>query len=380
MSQYEKYLSRYQYPFEMESKAIDLRTMSQNFKNKIIPLEDIHQAINEVLNQEPIIDVIDPYKNKFMDHEDDEVATHFAYVKWEDLYLWPLFQRDVAPSHVRKILGDFEPTAVITACAIKMTIDGQVYYILWDGHHTVQTCRLKGYSVFPISYVDIDQVSQETIDKAGFDNKTDYAVWLAGKNMIRINSKNKRKLHPYDEFMIKLETKDQDTVIMKSILDKNKCVPKRHGVKPGAFTQFKSGEECFKLGHVDKDYESVKGSFLNRALEFHRTNWPMSPIVLEMFRPMAYLFYKAWKQDIIIKPSFDKAMGDLLDDQYGDPDTCQEKLKESYYNATANNDGTGTICTTDTERVLNGLISLWVSKGTRDIDQMLPTRSYRWTI
>ena len=372
-----EYLEQFRYKFDVTPKAIDLRTMSKNYPNGIIPCEDIHQGIKTQLGHLPDSVPIDPYVNKIMNHEDDEMATHFTYIDWESLYLCPLFQRDVAPNHVRKIYLDFEPTAVLTACAIKITVGDKVYMILWDGHHTVQTCRLKGYTKFPVSYVDIDKVPEETMIKAGFDFRWQYAVWLAGSNMIKINSKNKRKLHSYDEFMIKLETKDADTVRIKAIFDKNTCVPKRHDNQPGAVTALKVSEDMFKLGSTSKDYELVKGSFLDRSLAFHRSVWPKSPIELEIFRPMSLLYHRAWGSGITLDASFDDDMGKLLKETYGDPRTCQMKLKESFYNALHNGNGNGDSPTVDQERVYCGLISLW---NGRFSNVNIPVADYRWVI
>ena len=50
-----QYQSNFQYKFDMDSKAIDLREMCKNFpsveeRNGFIPLEEISKAINIVLN------------------------------------------------------------------------------------------------------------------------------------------------------------------------------------------------------------------------------------------------------------------------------------------------------------------------------------------
>ena len=202
-----------------------------------------------------------------MDHEDDEVATHFAYVKWEDLYLWPLFQRDVAPSHVRKILGDFEPTAVITACAIKMTIDGKVHYILWDGHHTVQTCRLKGYSVFPISYVDIDQVSQETIDKARLsklvEEMNDGVDTIIGERGMRLSGGQRQRIalarafyHERNVLVMDESTSALDTGTEKEIVEEIKRLK-------GQKTLLVIAHRLSTLKHCDKIIEIENGKIIN---------------------------------------------------------------------------------------------------------------------
>ena len=93
--------SKFKHKFDMDVKAIDLREMCKNYgmigeRNGFIPLEDIFQAISVVLNRyEPIKKKYDPYKNSSITNEDNVIASHTEFVGWEDLCLWPLFQRDV---------------------------------------------------------------------------------------------------------------------------------------------------------------------------------------------------------------------------------------------------------------------------------------------
>ena len=215
------YQSKLQHKFDMDGKAIDLREMCKNFprvhnRHGFIPLEEISQAITLVNNgyQPTSHNLYDPYEQSIIANDFTVVASHTEFVEWEQLYLWPLFQRDVSPNHVKKISLDFHPTAVITPCVIKLSINGKPYYFIWDGHHTLQVCRLHGYTKFKIDVIDVDQIPTEDIVAQGFDphDRIGFGVWMAGNNMVRINSRNKRPLHAYDEFMIKLETNDQDTV------------------------------------------------------------------------------------------------------------------------------------------------------------------------
>ena len=110
--------------------------------------------------------------------------------------------------------------------------------------------KLRGYTSFPVWYIDIDHISDQQIEEAGFDatdeGRIAYGAWLAGTNMRMINGKNKRPLSAYDDFMIGLETRDSQYVSMMNILRKHNCIPRRHATCAGAFTQIKSGIECFE--------------------------------------------------------------------------------------------------------------------------------------
>jgi hypothetical protein len=374
-----QFVSKFKTQFDMKDDAIDLRTMADNYDNGIIPLEDIHQAIITVLGPN--------YKPEAFDYDPSEgvqittgIGTarnpKFAYIDWSQAYLWPIFQRDVAPNHTSKIYSDFDPTCVIVPCAIKFTIKGKIYYCIWDGHHTIQVCRLKGYNKFPVWFIDTDIIENDVIAKAGFDpvsERIEYGCWLAGHNMIRINSKNKRKLSPYDEFMIKLETRDAVAIAMHNILVKNNCTPKRHATMAGAFTQIKSGLECYELS----DTYGNSGQFWDRALNFHRRVWPKAPLELEVFRPLCILYHRASTQGLALDADFDNELETLLVNTYGDPTTVQETIKESYWDAYYNNKGTGRPAEHDKTRVVDGLINLYNQKVNR---ATLPPADYVWKV
>lgn len=375
----QNFLKNFQVKFDMKDDAIDLRTMAENYPNGIIPLEDIQQAIRIVLGPKYDIDEYNYDPSEGVGITMGAGTTRnpkFAYVSWEQLYLWTLFQRDVAPNHSAKIYADFDPTCVIVPCAMKFTIEGKEYFCLWDGHHTTQVCRLKGYNKFPVWYIDVDDIDDEEIRRAGFDpvsERVQYGVWLAGHNMIRINSKNKRKLSPYDEFMIRLETRDALIVALNNILVKNNCTPKRHATMAGAFTQIKSGIECYDLADA---YGNV-GMFFDRALKFHRSVWPKAPLELEVFRPLSILYHRAATQGLALDAQFDKELEDLLVNSYGDPATVQESIKESYWDAYYSNKGTGKPAEHDKTRVVDGLINLYNQKVNR---ATLPPADYVWKV
>lgn len=371
------YVRTYKVPFDMKDDAIDLREMAKNYPNEIIPLEDIQGAITTVLgpkytqSQQP---PYDPSGGAVIQYSDQTISPRFGYITWAEGYLWPIFQRDVAPNHVEKIYKDFDPTAVIVPCAIKITLkDGKTIYCIWDGHHTMQVCRLKGYTKFPVWYIDVDHVPLSVIEEAGFgDSDADriaYGAFIAGTNMRRINGKNKRPLSPYDDFLIGVETRDAQYVSMMNILRKNGCFPKRHATCAGAFTQIKSGIECYDLD---------KGVSWDWALRLHRTTWTAAPLTLEIFRPLSMLYHRATLEGFELDKNFEKEFMAILVKKYGDPESVQEGIKDSYWRA-YNSPGKlkGNIPEHDKERVLAGLINLYRQSGGKT---MLPEPSCQWKV
>lgn len=374
------FVNSYKNAFEMKDDAIDLREMCKNYPNEIIPLEDIHKAVVTVIG--PKYNVLkapyDPSGGATIHYPNPDISPRFGYVDWADLYLWPIFQRDVAPNHVEKICKDFDRTAVIVPCAIKLTLkNGKPIFCIWDGHHTTQVCRLEGYSKFPVWYIDIDHVSDETLEEAGFgitdDERIKYGAFIAGTNMRRINGKNKRPLSAYDDFLIGVETRDAQYVSIMNILRKNTCVPKRHASVAGAFTQIKSGIECYEL----TDGNGIKGTFWDRALKFHRANWPMAPLTLEVFRPLSYLYHRAALEGFSLTATFDKELAAMLIKKWGDADSIQEGIKESYRKAYANSKVKGQIPEHDKDRVLNGVINFYTQNGGT---ALLPSPTCQWKV
>ena len=157
-------------------------------------------------------------------------------------------------------------------------------------------------------------------------------------------------------------------------MQKHGVMPHRQSKAPKCLTQIKSAIECFEY----EDSNGVRGRFLDRALAFHTRIWPQAPIELEMFRPMALLYQKADMQGISLDRKWDDEMSGLITSQYGDPETAQNKLKESYWKAQENGSGKGKIPQHDKDRVLNGLLCMYHQKGGENI--YTPRADYIWQI
>ena len=375
------FVKQFKHEFDMKDDHIDLREMAKNFNDGPIPVEEIHQAIITVLGPtyHKITFGVDPSGGNYLGYAPGKrPKEYFDYIDWKDLYLWTIFQRDVAPNHVEKIYIDFEESAVIVPCIIKITIAGKPMYCIWDGHHTIQVCRLKGYTKFQAWIIDLDQFTTAEIENAGFGNTDEerikFGCYIAGTNMRRINGLNKRPLAPYDDFMIGLETRDPKFVAMNNILSSNGCMPKRHASCDGAWTQIKSGIECFDL---EGKSGPSNGAFWSRAIAFQRNHWKKGHLVLELYRPMAYLYAWASVQGFSIPDTFDVDLAKLLSNRFGDAEEVQEGIKESFWNAVNNNHMIGEQPQHDKFRVLNGIINLYKQAGGK---VLLPAPTCQWTV
>lgn len=375
------FVKQFKHPFDMKDDGIDLREMAKNFDNGPIAVEEIHKAIVTVLGPkyQSITFDYDPSGGSYIGYSGKRPKEYFDYVAWDNLYLWTIFQRDVAPNHVEKIFKDFDESAVIVPCIIKITLtNGKTIFCLWDGHHTVQVCRLKGWTKFPTWIIDLDQFTTEEIENAGFgdtdEERVKFGCYIAGKNMRRINGLNKRDLSPYDDFMIGWETRDAKLVAMMNILTAHNCVPKRHATCPGAWTQIKSGIECFDL---EGSMGPSNGAFWSRALAVHRKHWRKSHLVLEIFRPLSYLYQWANVQGFAIPSSFDDELAKMLIKEWGDAESIQEGIKASYWHAVHTNGLIGEQPQHDKFRILNGMINFYKQRGGKI---MLPSPTCQWKV
>ena len=376
------FVKRFKHPFDMKDDSIDLREMSKNYNDGPIPVEDIHKAIVTVLGPtyHNITFGYDPSGGGFLGYANGKrPKEYFDYISWDQLYLWTIFQRDVAPNHVEKIYKDFDESSVIVPCIIKITLtDKRTIYCVWDGHHTIQVCRLKGYARFQAWIIDLDQFTTEEIENAGFgdsdEERVRFGCWIAGRNMRRINGLNKRDLSPYDDFMIGLETRDAKFLSMANILTANGCVPKRHPGVPGGWSQIKSGIECFDL---EGPTGPSNGVYWSRALAFHRKHWKRTSLILELFRPMSYLYQLASIQGCSLPASFDDELAKMLIKRWGDADSIQEGIKETYWSAVNNKTLIGAQPQHDKFRVLNGIICFYKQSGGK---VMLPAPTCQWKV
>lgn len=375
------FVNKFKYTFDMKDDGIDLREMARNYNDMPIPVEDIHQAIATVLGPKyhTITFGHDPSGGSYLGYANGKhPKEYFDYIDWKELYLWTIFQRDVAPNHVEKIYIDFDESAVIVPCIIKITLSGKIVYCVWDGHHTIQVCRLRGYTKFQAWIIDLDQFTTAEIEHAGFgdtdEERIRFGCYIAGTNMRRINGLNKRPLAPYDDFMIGLETRDPKFVAMNNILASNGCMPKRHATCDGAWTQIKSGIECFDL---EGKHGASLGAFWSRAVAFQRNHWKQGHLVLELYRPMAYLYAWASVQGCPLSVTFDTDLAKMMSKRWGDAEEVQEGIKESFWNAVNTNTLIGDHPQHDKFRVLNGIINFYKQSGGK---VLLPATTCQWTV
>ena len=138
----------------------------------------------------------------------------------------------------------------------------------------------------------------------------------------------------YDAFMILKETEDRDTMAIMNILNSHSCQPRRHKNKPGDVTHFTALWECFDM----QNQAGIKGQYLSRALQFHRTHWPRASIEAEIMRPMCRV-YQMFDVELGSMPSheFDRVLGEKLIEMFGSAESVQLGIKNKYYSTFGDN-------------------------------------------
>jgi hypothetical protein len=302
------FLANYPIQFEMEDAAIDLRTMSQNYENGIIPSRDITEAVNAVLGPPPMPRAsVDPRQLG---------VPLFAWAPIDDVGIDPRFQRDIAPNHCAKIEPEFRADMIIVPCAVKDPVTGK--YLLWDGNHTRQVCERMGWSHIPVWYTEAQIDDEHSLEEA-----TKILVLKAGRSFLTINKKNKRPVSRYDEHMVSVECGEPESIVVQNICDANQVQIRRASTKPGDISHI---EHLYGAYNLVQASSGVKGIYLARALKFCRTTWPKEEIRAIVMLGMARLYQHTETQTGALLPQeFDDELGNILKKKYGPAEAVHDE-------------------------------------------------------
>jgi hypothetical protein len=303
-----KFLAPFATKFEMEDSAIDLRTMSENYPNGIIPNKDIGEAVAAVLGAAPVPRLtVDPQLLN---------VPKFAWVAMDDIAIDPRFQRDVMPNHIAKIESLFKAETIIVPCAIKDPVSGK--YLFWDGHHTTRVCERQGWTHMPVWYTEAQIDDTHSVEEA-----TKILVSHAGNSMITINKSGKRQLSRYDEHMIAVECGHGEPMIVQNICDANEVRIRRASSKAGDISHI---EHLYGAYNLVQASSGIKGIYLARALKFHRTVWPKEEIRAIVMLSMARLYQQTEVQTGTLLPqAFDDELGAILRKKYGPAEAVHDE-------------------------------------------------------
>jgi hypothetical protein len=313
-----KFLSRYKTTFDMSDNAIDLRTMVLNYPAGIIPSKDLTEATDAVLGASPVKrGSVDPRKLNI---------PQFTWAPMDDIGINPIFQRDMAPNHIAKIEAMFQEDMIIVPCAIKDPVTGK--FLLWDGNHTRQVCERMGWTHLPVWY------TEAVIDNThGVIEATKILILKAGRSFLIINKTGKRLVTPYDDHMISVDCGEPEAVAIQNIVNATGCRVKRAGHQAGDISHVTHLRGAYDLIQPSS---GIKGIYLARALNFHRSTWPREEIREIIMLGMARLYQQTELQTgQYLPPQFDTELGTILKSLYGPADLVHDEtsgLKAQYVN------------------------------------------------
>lgn len=303
-----QFLEKFQTKFEIEDSYIDLRTMADNYPNKVIPNKDIGEAVTAVLGQSPFPRLsVDPRHLN---------VPKFAWVAMDDIAINPAFQRDVMPNHIAKIEALFKADTIIVPCAIKDPVSGK--FLFWDGHHTTRVCERQGWTHMPVWYTEAQIDDTHSVEEA-----TKILISHAGNSMITINKSGKRELSLYDAHMIGVDCGHDEPTKIQNICDANNVRIRRSSTKAGDISHINHLYGAYNLVQTSS---SLKGIYLAKALNFCRTTWPKEEIQPIIMFSMARLYQQTELQTgVLLPPAFDKELGDILKKKYGPADVAHDE-------------------------------------------------------
>lgn len=302
------YLAQFTTKFEMEDSYIDLRTMSENYTNGVIPNKDIGEAVSAVLGA-PLMPrlSVDPQTLN---------VPKFIWAEMDAIGIKPSFQRDVMPNHIAKIELLFKADTIIVPCAVKDPVSG--LYLVWDGHHTTRVCERQGWTHMPVWYTEAQIDDNHSLEEA-----TKILISHAGNAMITINKSGKKELSLYDAHMIGVECGHDEPKRVQNICDTNNVYIRRASKKAGDISHINHLYGAYNLVQASS---SIKGIYLAKALNFCRTTWPKEEVQPIIMLSMARLYQQTEMQTgVLLPPAFDIELGNILKKKYGPADVAHDE-------------------------------------------------------
>ena len=271
------YQQKFEHKFDMNSKAIDLTAMAKNFSHGYVPSKDISEAVSTIIGPPPVpYNTVDPRPVEWGGPGIVQVC-RFAWVEMDDVGVLPACNRDICPSHVKKIEKLFQSDIIIVPCAFKDPVTGK--FFLYDGNHTRELCARQGWKFLPVWYIEADMSNYQSVEEA-----KKVLTQKSGNSFLIINKSGKKAISRYEEHLIAVASYQPIACAVDAILTANKCRAARIIKRPGDVTHISAVYDAYDL----KDHTTgIQGTYLAKALKFHRTTWPQESIRPDMMVAMA---------------------------------------------------------------------------------------------
>jgi hypothetical protein len=309
-----KKMSKYTVPFNVTKGYIDMRTMSQNFPSKVIPWQDINDLLDIVIGAPTVKRCsIDPTA-------DPNYTVHLEWVPMALFGILSEIQRDMIPEHVYEIDIDFDGKKISVVLAMEDPVTGLI--CPFDGHHTLRVLDRQGWDRAPVAVL---RAPKEMTEQDPVEARK-YLMRIAGEAFLSINLTHKKGVRGYDQFIIKRDYGDPETIAVDNLLKAYGCRPVKIAKHQKELSHYNFLWKAWAL--QDSTFE--KGRYLDLALKFHTESWPAEQVYGATLIGLAMLFQKCEKHKVKIDTEFFEDLKSALKNSYKLSKFTHEGYKLAY--------------------------------------------------
>lgn len=250
-----QFVQKFKVPFSLEPAFVDIKDMSLNYKDGLIPIQDIADAVTAVTANwkgriHPMQQLISLMPN-FGHFPVSKICTH------------PAFNRDTSPNHCLKLERDWIEQFAHVSLGVKMPEEYGGIMLMADSTHTSVNKIRRGDSTLPVWYAEVP-------DQGDYESTLKRALYLAGHMFLKINWLNKRGTDIFDRHYIQSQCNIYPAPQIDRIVSSAGCMVKRSSSKiPYAVHNLNETYDCFSLD----EKTSTPGRLLKRALDWHCRNF-----------------------------------------------------------------------------------------------------------
>jgi hypothetical protein len=309
-----KQMSNYAVPFNVSKGYIDMRTMSQNYPSKVIPWQDINNLLDIVIGAPAVKRCsVDPTA-------DPNYTVHLEWVTMSRFGILSEIQRDMIPEHVYEIDIDFDGKKISVVLAMEDPVTGLI--CPFDGHHTLRVLDRQGWDRAPVAIL---RAPKEMIEQDSQEARK-YLMRVAGEAFLSINLTHKKGVGGYDQFIIKRDYGDPETIAVDNLLKSYNCRPVKIAKHQKEISHYNFLWKAWELQDSNLD----KGKYLNLALKFHTELWPAEQVYGATMIGLALFFYKCEKHKVKIDKEFFEDLKTALKKSYKLSKFTHDGYKKAY--------------------------------------------------
>lgn len=316
-----QFLAKFQHKFDIEEAFIDCKEMSKNYKNGLIPMKDLADAVDAIggtwqgrINQ---------YNSKTSAGKILNLVNlvpKFEMVPVSKLFSHPSFNRDTSPNHCYKLEIDWLDQFAMCGLGIKMpdSYGGAVYNA--DTTHTGVNRIRRGDKELPMWVAEVP-------DQGSFQDTHDYALFIAGHLFLAINVRNKRGVDIFDQHFIKVSCGIYPAPQIQMVIDNiPQVMIRRAGNKiVGAIHNLNETYLTFDLDAKT----ATPGALLERSLNWLSRNFKHQSIDGCLMTSFAMLMKENLSIGIDWTIQQEDDLADLLSNRYVTANKAQLAIKDA---------------------------------------------------